>query len=350
MQDRNNQRFELDLTIDGSEYRYALKIEHNRANRRIWIEEETLMHDEKPLFKARQGAFQLYSDDYSSDLGGLWDLSRSGIGAVHERADNRKLTSFRQAIANFIVASPCPPLFEPEARSEDNILDPLMRNFVGWYRHAAQENMRGNTELFQALGETMPGFDSIALIESGENARALKVDFRQPERTTAAMFATASTSSRTARRRLWRSTACLSCPATVGVSLFLDEPDNYLSPREVQPWLAALERAVRGYARTSGGRVPSPGNDRLHGRSRRQVVLQGWGTVPPGLATSRNGRLKEFRFPNWLQEVGNGERRGRGPALRRQADRFSCAPVLATSKIRQPGYKDPCPAEFPSVG
>ena len=240
LQDRNNQRFELDLTIDGSEYRYALKIEHNRANRRIWIEEETLMHDEKPLFKARQGAFQLYSDDYSSDLGGLWDLSRSGIGAVHERADNRKLTSFRQAIANFIVASPCPPLFEPEARSEDNILDPLMRNFVGWYRHAAQENMRGNTELFQALGETMPGFDSIALIESGENARALKVDFRQPEndrRHVRYGFDQLSDG----QKALVALYSLLVLSGNRRVSLFLDEPDNYLSPREVQPWLAALE-------------------------------------------------------------------------------------------------------------
>ena len=240
LQDRDQQRFELDLTIDGSDYRYALNIKHNRANRRMWIEDETLIHDEKPLFEAKQGALQLYSDDYSSDLGGLWDSSRSGIGAVHERSDNRKLIRFRQAIANFIVASPCPPLFEPEARSEDNTLDPLMRNFVGWYRHAAQENMRGNTELFQALGETMPGFDSIALIESGENARALKADFRHPEngrRPVRYGFDQLSDG----QKALVALYGLLVLSGNRRASLFLDEPDNYLSPREVQPWLAALE-------------------------------------------------------------------------------------------------------------
>ena len=34
--------------------------------------------------------------------------------------------------------------------------------------------------LFQALGRSLPGFDSINLVESGENARTLKTEFRSP--------------------------------------------------------------------------------------------------------------------------------------------------------------------------
>ncbi len=86
----------------------------------------------------------------------LSNWSRSGIGALNEREDNRKLTRFRQAIADFVVASPCPPLFEPETRSEDEFLEPLMQNFVGWYRHTTQENMGAIAGLFEALGEALP--------------------------------------------------------------------------------------------------------------------------------------------------------------------------------------------------
>ena len=46
------------------------------------------------------------------------------------------------------------------------------------YRHVAQENMGAIAGLFEALGEALPGFDSISLTESGENTRALKVAFR----------------------------------------------------------------------------------------------------------------------------------------------------------------------------
>ena len=179
-QDRNEQRFELDLQVDGSVYRYVLGIEHDRDRRRMRIGEESLTHDDRRIFDFRSGNAQLYHDDYSEGTSYPFDWSRSGVGALNERPDNRKLTRFRQAIAGFVIASPCPPLFEPEARSEDDYLDPLMQNFVGWYRHAAQENMGAIAELFRTLREALPEFDSISLTESGENSRALKVAFRGP--------------------------------------------------------------------------------------------------------------------------------------------------------------------------
>ncbi len=301
-QDRDIQRFELDLQLDESAYRYALGIQHDRARRRMRIREETLLHEDRPIFEFRDGDAQLYRDDYTAGPSYPFDWSRSGVGALNERPDNTTLTRFRQAIANFIIVSPCPPLFEPEARSEDNILDPLMRNFVGWYRHAAQENMRGNTKLFQALGETMPGFDSIALIESGENARALKVDFRQPEndrRHVRYGFDQLSDG----QKALVALYSLVFLPANGRASLFLDEPDNYLSPREVQPLLAAideqcgetLEQAVlvshhpvtvdylagasgRWFYRDGNGpvRVSSEPERTVEGISLSELVARGW--------------------------------------------------------------------------
>ena len=67
-----------------------------------------------------------------------------------------------------------------ETRSEDEFLDPLMRNFAGWYRHAAQENMGEIPGLFDAIRGALPGFDSLSLTESGETTRSLKAVFRSP--------------------------------------------------------------------------------------------------------------------------------------------------------------------------
>ena len=177
IQDRDIQHIELDLEVDGCSYHYALRIQHDRRRRRMRIGEETLHHDEKPIFSFGEGTARLYHDDYAEGPSYPFDWSRSGVGALNERDDNRKLTRFRQALADLVIASPCPPLFEPETRSEDEFLQPLMQNFVGWYRHAAQERMGGIAKLFKALGEALPGFGSINLTESGESARALKVDF-----------------------------------------------------------------------------------------------------------------------------------------------------------------------------
>ena len=227
----------------------------------------------------------------------------SALSSLNERPDNRKLTRFRQEIANFVVAGPCPPLFEPEARTEDDYLGPLMRNFVGWYRHAAQEDMGAIAELFRVLGEALPGFDSISLTESGENARALKVAFRGPDddrRVGRYGFAQLSDGQR-ALVALY-SLIFLS-PGRRRISLFLDEPDNYLALREVQPWLVAvgercgdtLEQAVvvshhpvtidylagsagRWFYRDGNGpvRVSTKPDRTIDGLSLSETIARGW--------------------------------------------------------------------------
>ncbi len=239
-QNRSEQRFELDVAIDDSVYRYVLNVEHDRDRRRMRISRESLTHDDKPLFDFRTGDAQLHHDDYTKGPSYPFDWSRSGVGALNERPDNKKLTRFKNAVSNLVIVSPCPPLFKAEARSEDGFLDPYMENFVGWYRHAAQENMGAIAELFEALRDALPGFDSISLTESGESARALKVDFLDPGNgRRSERFGLDQLSD--GQRALVALYGLLHLSAGRRAALFLDEPDNYLALREIQPWLAAVD-------------------------------------------------------------------------------------------------------------
>ncbi len=206
------------------------------------VREETLRHDGKPLFSFRDGVAQLYHDDYAPGPSTPFDWSQSGVGALYARPDNRKLTRFKKTVAGFVVASPCPPFFDPEARSEDEFLEPRMRNFVGWYRHAAQENMGAIARLFETLRETLPGFDSLNLAESGEGVRALKVVFRRSTddgQVDRYGFDQLSDG----QRALVALYGLIFLSSDRRTSLFLDEPDNYLALREVQPLLVHLAEA-----------------------------------------------------------------------------------------------------------
>lgn len=238
---RNEQRFEIETCLDGETYRYALTVRRDlpRGGIRVW--EETLEHAGKPLFEFKDGDAQLYRDDYSQGPEYPFDWSQSGICFLHERHDNQKLTRFKRDVANYIIVGCCPPVMEPETKTEDEYLQPLMENFVGWYRRSAQENMSGIVSLFEVLSEALPGFDSINLAESGENSRALKAIFRgassepvpygfdQLSDGQRAMIAMYSLTHLTSDRR---------------VSLFVDEPDNYLALGEIQPWLAEAVEQV----------------------------------------------------------------------------------------------------------
>ena len=237
---RNEQRFEIETRVGGEAYRYSLVVEHDLSRGMMRVGEETLEHDGNPIFEFKNGNAQLYHADYSKGPSYPFDWSQSGIGFLNEMSTNRKLTQFKKEISNYIIVSCCPPVMSTETRNEDEFLEPLMQNFVGWYRRAAQENMSSISPLFETLREVLPDFDSIRLTESGENSRALKAIFQGPSSEPIRYgFDQLSDGQRT----LIVLYSLIHLSSDRRVSLFIDEPDNYLALGEIQPWLAeAVER------------------------------------------------------------------------------------------------------------
>ncbi|OOV31205.1 hypothetical protein BV61_05065 [Candidatus Synechococcus spongiarum LMB bulk15M] len=236
---RNEQCFELNLTVNENTYHYTLVIQHERSRHRMRIIKELLTHNNRPIFDFRDGNAQLYHDDYSQGPNYPFNWSCSGVGALNARPDNQKLTEFKHAISRFIIVGPCPPLFQAEARSEDDFLDLHMENFVSWYRHVSQENMRGILTLFEDLQAVMPEFDSINLTESGENSRAMKIRFHGSDKDHETIpFRLDELSD---GQRLLVALYSLIHLSPSQTSLFLDEPDNYLALREIQPFLARID-------------------------------------------------------------------------------------------------------------
>ena len=238
---RNEQRFEIETRIGQEIYRYSLMVQHDvpRDKMRVW--EETLEHDGNPIFELKNGNAQLYHDDYKKGPSFPFDWSQSGISFLNERPDNQKLTRFKKEIANYVIVSCCPPVMSTETRTEDEFLDPMIENFVGWYRRAAQENMASIVSLFETLREALPGFDSINLTESGENSRALKAIFRGPSSEPIRYGFDQLSDGQRALIALY---SLIHLSSDRRVSLFVDEPENYLALGEIQPWLAeAAERA-----------------------------------------------------------------------------------------------------------
>ena len=243
------QRFELELNVDQDIYEYTLSVAHNPDRRETCIRQEVLEHDKKPLFVYEKGIVQLYRDDYGKGLHYPFYGSRSAIGFLHAVPDNKRLVRFKTELANSIIASPCPPLFRSESSTETGagsvFLGPLMENFVEWYWSVAQENMGSMFRLFKELQDVLPGFDSLSMVKSGESARALKAEFHgrsDDKRLNRYGFGQLSDGQRalTALYSLLHLVEELQLAEGHRRSLFIDEPDNYLSLREVQPWLAQV--------------------------------------------------------------------------------------------------------------
>jgi predicted ATPase len=246
-QSSRQQRLELDLQIGQRAYTYSLVVEHDEDLRRMRVGQEKLLMDGTPLFelvvKGKEATAHLYHDDFSAGPEYPFDWSQSGVGSLPERRDNTNLSSFRRELKRLIIAAPCPPLMEAETQQEEDSLSWDMRNFVSWYRWLSQEHQGAVFTVFQELKDVLPGFTSFSLKEAGENARVLKASFDGPGGSSKPIPYTLGELS-DGQRMLIALYTMLFGLGNEGLCLFLDEPDNYVALREIQPWLMALTDRV----------------------------------------------------------------------------------------------------------
>lgn len=239
-QDLRSQQFELDFQVkDFGAYSYRLIVQHSVDRRLRRVQEERLLLDNKPLFSCADAVGQFCRDDESRGPEILVDHSRSGLSMVLPRDDNKRLTQFKDRIRRMIVVGFNPFAMSPETTREQDRLSAQCENFASWYRYLSQEHQGNVFALLGELRQFIDGFDSFSLREAGER-RILKALFRHGESGPQAYnFDEISEGQRT----LFVVYALLYGLKGLGCSLFLDEPDNWLTLREIQPWLMALQDA-----------------------------------------------------------------------------------------------------------
>lgn len=232
------QRFELALVEGQNVYKYRLLIEHDLDRRSRRIKSEELWFDEKPLFVFHLGMVQLFLDD-SKQWKYPFDWTQSGLSALPPRDDIKRLTGFRNQVSKWVVVGINPMAMNSDSASEDPHPTRRMENLAAWYRYLSQEYQGNVFEITQELRRVLPGFDSFSLKESGENVRTLKARF-QSNGTTTNFLEYKFDELSDGQRVLAAIYFLLFGLKGAGYSLFIDEPDNFVALREVQPWLTAL--------------------------------------------------------------------------------------------------------------
>lgn len=236
-QSRNSQVFEADVELEGDSFSYRIEVEHDRSTHRARIKEERLTVGKEPLFRCEMGEVHLYRDDHSEGPAFTVDWGESALARVAPRGDNRRLTRFLEFVRKVVVCGLYPSGFKAESATEDARLDRDARNFVGWYRHVLQERQDLVPDFNDAMREVVHGFKGARLEKVGLDTRALMVVFEDHgER-----FELRLDEISDGQRALVALYALTILTANQGYSLFLDEPDNYVALREIQPWLVGLE-------------------------------------------------------------------------------------------------------------
>ena len=178
-------------------------------------------------------------DDGSKGPDYPYDWTLSALVTIQARCDNSKLTAFKMQINKLVIAAIPPSNMVKISEREAVQLSARAENFISWYRRVSQENMASMLELFGELTAVLDGFVSFSFRESGESDKVLKVMFKQKNESRQTQPYDFSELS-DGQRALITLYALLHSSSERNLCLFLDEPDNFVSIREIQPWLANL--------------------------------------------------------------------------------------------------------------
>ena len=230
------QTFELEARLRDRDYVYRLVIEARGLPPQTLVASETVYEGGKPIFEFMDGNVHIYTDQHQRKVTYEFDPRRSALATIVEGSDNHNVNQFKAWISKLYCFRINPFFMGPQAQGEDLVPDSHLYNILPWYRHLIQDDPEQNAALIASLRACLDGFSLLRFEAIGQNIRQLKAEFGKNE----FYFNELSDGQR-----------CLICLYIIlhfliakGYTVVLDEPDNFISLREIQPWLMAVTDAV----------------------------------------------------------------------------------------------------------
>jgi predicted ATPase len=221
-------------------------VEHDEDRQKNRIKLEQLQFDSLTLYRYEKGEAHLYRNDGSEGPTFPFDWSRSAIPTIPARRDNKRLTWFRERLDRIYTLSPAPLEMRAVTEREVPRPDGHLLDFVSWLRFLSND-LGFAPRLIDALKPVLDGFVNMQWKPQSETAKELMFGFtfgEEDSQRPKAVFWVPFDRLSDGQRCIAALYAGLFAVEHEDATLCLDEPDNYVALREIQPWLVALEDLV----------------------------------------------------------------------------------------------------------
>jgi energy-coupling factor transporter ATP-binding protein EcfA2 len=234
---QSGQTFEVEAVLNGRSYVYQLVIEPSGDPPRPRVASETIHLDRKPLLEFRRGEVQLFDGD--RQFAYRLEPDRSSLLTVStEKAS--LIRPFKRWLTDIYAFRLNPFVMGSRAQGESLYPASDLSDLASWYRHLLQSDPEENASLLESLREALDGFSSLRLEVAGEERLLSAVFDRKAESNIKFRFKQLSDGQR-----------CLICLYIVlhfavakGHTVMIDEPENFISLAEIQPWLMKVTDMV----------------------------------------------------------------------------------------------------------
>lgn len=238
---KDKQTFSLTFLVDEEPYQYTLSVKYNDQEGVFELHDEELLWKGEPFYRYKDHEVHLYRINRNSkrvEEGTCFQsvLNRSFLSVVDERPDNKPIFRFKGQLTKCLIVAPIPVVVADEAAKESKKLMQHAENFALWYRHSVQEDPTIASIAGKYLKEVMPCYEMLSLNDQG-GFRKLKVTFNIQRKSYSFEFGQLSDGQ---RQLIILYHLLASFQKDMCSMLVLDEPDNFVTLREIEPWWNGL--------------------------------------------------------------------------------------------------------------
>jgi predicted ATPase len=243
-QDRPLQVVEMEALLDGKKYEYRVEILFAPETRRVAVNLERLRVSGEPVFELANGKIHFFPSNSNQATAVPLETTTSALHLSQlSNSYVRRFVEWLEAVHCFRIDA-YPGVMDEVADSEERQPDYELENLAGWYRHLVQAYPEENLEFLGSLKETLEGFQALRFSADEGGVRKLRADFSVSTKTRVTYSVSELSEG---QRYLIALYMILHFAIAKGHTVFLDEPDNFISLREIQPWLLSAEEAVEDH-------------------------------------------------------------------------------------------------------
>jgi len=248
MEKSPRQIFEIEILEEEFSFVYRVIVDHSELRNQARTVEETLKVDDFLLYHFDGLNAEVSAGAEVGKFKFPMDGTVSGLANLPDREDLRMIQMFKARMSSLYCFNVNPSAMQAETKRETLRPARDLHDFASWVRALTQSSFDVLRLAYDDLSIVIPGFQSLALRPDAAETKYLVARFsggadkQAPERSNYELnFEDLSDGQR-----------CLIAYYTLqhcvhGSQIFcIDEPDNYISIRELQPWLLGLIDRVEG--------------------------------------------------------------------------------------------------------
>jgi len=235
------QVFELEARLNNRKFDYRLELGYAEVKSEQTVTLERLAVDGGTVFELSQGKIRFFPSKSESVVVPL-QTNRSALPlSVLSNDDVRHFVEWLSDHVHCFDIDPYPGQMDETTDREESEPNFELNNLAGWYQSLVTTYPDQNVTFLDSLKRAMDGFLTLRLSSQEDGVRKLRAEFTSPTKKRVS-YSIAELSE--GQRCLISLYMILYFLIQRGDTVFVDEPDNFIALREIQPWLLSAEEAV----------------------------------------------------------------------------------------------------------